>query len=129
MSRSWTVTIPAPERWLNSNQRRDRRGDAPVVRAWREAAAVYARQAKLPKLGRAHITAILSFADRRHRDSPNYYPTIKAAVDGLVDAYVLDDDDDLHVVSLTIQRGPQVPSRKNAPQGVMQLVVREVAGG
>ena len=121
----WSITIPAPALWLNSNQRRNRRGDAPIVKAWRDVTAWRARSAKMPKLGVCRITATLHWTDRRRRDSGNYYPTIKAAIDGLVDAEVLDDDDDLHVLSLTMMRGEQVPRRPDGVQGSLTLTVRE----
>jgi len=42
-------------------------------------------------------TATLTFASRHHRDIFNWYPTCKAALDGVVDAGFLDDDDTAHV--------------------------------
>jgi crossover junction endodeoxyribonuclease RusA len=123
------VTIPAPAPWLNVNQRIDRRGRngvAAMAKLWRDAAHVYARQAKLPKLGRAAITATLHFPDRRYSDAPNYYPTIKAAIDGLVDGELLDDDDDGHVTELTIRRGAPIPRRPGGPAGQLVLTIREV---
>ena len=131
-SRSWTVVILAPDRWLNSNQRRDRRRDAPTVKTWRDAANVYARAQKLPRLGRVAITATLHFPDRRRRDCPNYYPTIKAAIDGLVDADVLDDDADGYVTELTIRPGERVgvgvltDSTVAHRHGALVLTIREV---
>ena len=56
-AQSWTVRIPAPAHWLNANQRIDLRRQTPARRAWRDAAHLYARQVKLPKLGKAHIVA------------------------------------------------------------------------
>lgn len=126
MSRTFTVTIDAPAKWLNSNDRYKRRPDQ-LTAVWRDAATVMARAGKLPKLDACHITAVLSFPDRIRRDCPNYYPTIKATIDGLVRAGVLDDDDDLHVRSLTIQRGEQVGRRKLGAQGRLVLHIREVA--
>jgi hypothetical protein len=41
--------------------------------------------------------AIIGFASRHHRDVANWYPTVKAALDGIVDAGFLDDDDTTHV--------------------------------
>lgn len=127
MSRSWTITIPAPDRWLNSNERRDRRADNATVQTWKNAAAVLARKARMPKLGAIHVTATLHFCDRRRRDAPNYYPTIKAAIDGLVVAEVLDDDDNLHIHSLTIIPGDPIPKPKYGPVGQMVLNIREVS--
>jgi crossover junction endodeoxyribonuclease RusA len=125
-SRSWTVTIPAPAPWLNANQRVDRRRQAGTVRAWRDAAHLLAKAARVPKLYRVALTAELRFGDKRRRDTPNYYPTIKAAIDGLVDAGVLDDDEDSLVVELTIRPGPQLDRKPYGPAGQLLLTVREV---
>lgn len=95
--------------WLNSNdpvggklfyRRRH------VVKAWREAAYWKAVQAGIPRLPRAYILAELCFNDRRHRDPANYYPTVKAAVDGLVDAGVLPDDSQDYLVGPDMRLGP-----------------------
>jgi crossover junction endodeoxyribonuclease RusA len=126
-SRSFTVTIPAPAAWMNANQRLHGRAAAGTVRLWREAAAIYARKGKLPKLGQVAITATLHFADRRRRDAPNYYPTIKACIDGLVDGEVLDDDADGYVTELTIRPGEMVARRPVGPSGALVLTIREVA--
>ena len=53
------------------------------------------------------ITALFRWPDKRVRDSPNWYPTIKALVDGVVSAGVLLADDDDHVTLLSM--GPDVP--------------------
>lgn len=127
MSRSWTLTIPAPARWLNSNDRGNRKLDNPAVQEWKRAAAIWARKAKMPKLGAIHVEATLHFCDRRLRDAPNYYPTIKAAIDGLVLGEVLDDDDNLHVLSLLIRPGAPMPKPKYGPAGQMVLTIREAA--
>lgn len=127
MSRSWTITIPAPAKWLNSNDRGHRRYENPIVQAWKDAACIYARKARMPKLGAIHVEATLHFCDRRLRDAPNYYPTIKAAIDGLVVADVLDDDNNLHVHSLLIRPGDPIAKPKFGPAGQMVLTIREVA--
>ena len=48
---------------------------------------------------RARITVTFRFPDRRRRDANNLYPyVVKPLVDGFVDARLLPDDDDLHLV-------------------------------
>lgn len=126
MSREWTLTIPAPADWMNSNKRYKRRPND-VIKAWKDAATVYARQARIPKLAAVHIVATLHFTNRIRRDAPNYYPTIKAAIDGLVVARVLDDDNNDHVRSLTIQPGPPIARKPFGPEGQLVLTIREVA--
>ncbi len=126
MTREWTLTIPAPADWMNSNKRYKRRPND-VIKAWKDAATVYARQAKVPKLGAVHINATLHFTDRIRRDAPNYYPTIKAAIDGVVAAGILADDSDQHVLSLTIQPGLPIARKPFGPKGQLVLTLREVA--
>lgn len=125
-AQSWTLDMPCPAPWLNANSRTDRRRQTPARRAWRDAAHVYARQAKLPKLGRAHIIAELRFTDRRRRDVGNYYPTIKACVDGLVDYGLLDDDSDNYLVGPDLRVGEPVPRGFLFPVGRLVLTIREV---
>jgi hypothetical protein len=126
-SRSWRVEIPAPAPWLNANSRRDRRGQTPHRRAWRDAAHVHARAARLPKLGQAHITAVLHFRDRRRRDPHNFYPTIKAVVDGLVDYGMLDDDSAEYLVGPDIRLGE--PVAVGMSPGRLTLTIRESGRG
>lgn len=109
-ARTWRLTIPAPAGWLSSNHRRDRRAETPDRRTWRDTAGWHARAAKIPPLERAHITAWLHFGDKRRRDPANFYPTIKAVVDGLVDVGLLPDDDDKHLIGPDLRRGGYGPS-------------------
>lgn len=126
MSRTWTYTINAPERWLNANDRRDRRRDNVLVQEFKARSSGLAKWKKIPRIGQCTITALLAFPDgNRRRDAANYYPSIKAAIDGLVLAGVLADDDDRFVLALTIAR---MPYRKgdHGPKGAMQLTISEV---
>jgi len=47
---------------------------------------------------RLHLTVHVTWPDRRRRDVANLSPTIKALVDGAIDAHVLPDDDDRHLI-------------------------------
>ena len=51
-------------------------------------------------------------------DAENAAPTIKAAIDGIVRAGVLEDDDSTHVLSVTTQRGERSPMR-----GIYRLTI------
>lgn len=126
MSREWSYTIFAPAEWLNINQRHKRRPDVTIA-AWRGLSSALAQYCKIPPLGRAKVTAELRWVDRRRRDASNYMPTIKAAIDGLVDAQVLADDDDEHLLELTIRRGAPAERKKLGVQGALTLIVTEVA--
>ncbi len=126
--RVWRLTIPAPAKWLNANQRVDLRRQTPDRRAWRQAGAAYALQARLPRIGRAHIVAELRFSDRRNRDVHNLYPTIKAVIDGMVCDYgLLPDDSHHYLIGPDLRYGPQISKRAGGVSGEIALTVWEVA--
>jgi Holliday junction resolvase RusA-like endonuclease len=119
VSRSWSLTVPRAGDWLNANTRRRPKQLAPVIRDWRDAAHWAARAERLPKIRKAQIIATLHFADRRRRDPHNYYPTLKAIVDGLVDHGLLPDDSHQYLIGPDIRMGePGVPR--------VQLYIREI---
>lgn len=100
------VELPAGMPLLNSNRRVHWRVRAARTRAIRMTANACARRARVPRLDRAHIVAEYRPPDRRRRDVANLYPSFKAAVDGLVDARVLPDDSDAHLVGPDMRVGP-----------------------
>lgn len=56
---------------------------------------------------RVRIVVTVRFPDLRRRDVSNLYPYVaKPIVDGLVDARVIADDDDLHVIGPDMRRDP-----------------------
>jgi len=55
--------------------------------------------------GRVRIVVTVRFPDLRRRDVSNLYPYVaKPLVDGLVDARVIADDDDRHVIGPDLRR-------------------------
>lgn len=122
--RQWTVTIPAPAPWLNANQNHKRRPDA-TIRAWREAGLVHAKRVKLPKLQQVHLLTTLRFPDRRRRDPHNYYPTLKALVDGLVDYGLVPDDSHQYLVGPDVRLGPVAAAGRI---GEVVVTVTDMAG-
>lgn len=96
--------------WINSNQRIHWRPKAARTKAWRQATAWYARQAKIPHIPAALIVCELRFSTAHRRDPANWAPTAKACVDGLVDAGVFDDDDHKHVTGPDMRIGKTVPA-------------------
>lgn len=94
-----TLTIPAPCKPINSNDSINRHVRAKYVKLWRTRAHVAAIQAGRPKMTRAHITYTVHATTNRKRDVGNFYPTVKACIDGIVsDTGVLPGDDDRFVV-------------------------------
>lgn len=101
------VSLNVPREWvLTSNQRLSWRAKANRTSYIRGAAAWHGRAFKgkhkreldLPFPNRMHATAYLRFPTERRRDPANWYPTVKAVVDGIVDAGVLVDDSQEYLV-------------------------------
>ena len=90
-----TVTFHVPDELQNLNQRWHWAKQARVTRHWRDTAAwaatVATRGTPLP-LGPSTIRTTIAVYGRRRRDPANYTPTVKACVDGLVDAGLWPDD-------------------------------------
>lgn len=92
------------------------------VKQRRKDAFWLAKEAKVPHLERVLIVATPIYPDRRRRDPGNAYPTVKAIVDGLVDAGVIADDNDKHVSGI-LMRPAEV--RRGTP-GAMRIDIEEV---
>ena len=117
LPRSFTITLPPGLKLLNANQRVHHRVRAELTSAIRgatmaqcsgepamRAALVSAGEAPVPE--HAYILGILHPGSRRRLDPANFYPSFKAAVDGLVDAGVLEDDDHTRVIGPDMRIGP-----------------------
>lgn len=92
---------------LSLNGRADRRTLSPRIRTLRMQARVMARAAHCPTFMRARLVAWVRFPDGRRRDLHNYMPTLKALVDGLVDAGLLPDDDARHLQGPDMRLDPR----------------------
>lgn len=112
-----TLTIPAPCLMLNSNDRRHRMAAAKLTAQWRMAAKIAARVEGVPKFTeRVHLTAIIHKQRGGRWDANNYWPTVKATVDGLVDAGILIDDSNEHII------GPDMrPGQTGTPRIVIEI--------
>jgi crossover junction endodeoxyribonuclease RusA len=111
-----TFTLTPPCAFINANDRMHHAPKAKLTRAWRDLAAATITNGWHPAhYDRAHITVAIRFADNRRRDVGNLYPTAKAIVDGCVDAGLLADDDDKHVI------GPDL--RREYPNGEPRVTV------
>lgn len=102
-----TVTDPGCG-WLTSNQREHYRPRAHRTALWREAGAWAAKRAELPLYERAHVVAFLRFHDQRRRDALNWWPTVKAAIDGICSdaGRLVPDDDSEHLIGPDLRVGP-----------------------
>jgi len=111
MSRESVLTIEAPAIFINSNQRLHRQQVAKLTAAWRSAgrAAVTSMRWE-PYAGPVHIFAHVWKPRAGRYDPNNLWPTVKAAVDGLVDAGFLADDDHKHVIGPDMRHGGKGPA-------------------
>jgi crossover junction endodeoxyribonuclease RusA len=86
------IRFAQPAEQLNANHRKHWARKADTTRAWRTAASWAARALKVTPMGPCTVTVQLDVRGGGRRDPHNWYPTVKAIVDGLVDAGVWPDD-------------------------------------
>ncbi len=77
---------------------------AASTKEWREAFAWLAKQQRIPPLGAIEVVAIPHLSDMRVQDVAACLPSVKAAIDGLVDAGVILDDGPRHVHRVCFNR-------------------------
>ena len=92
MSESYTFEFLAPDVLLNMNDRTHWAKRAKQTKHWRSATYVYAHNSGLRDLPPCYVHLTLPVRDSRRRDPMNYAPTLKACVDGMVDAGLWRDD-------------------------------------
>jgi crossover junction endodeoxyribonuclease RusA len=110
--RPWTAN--AERRWHHHERAR-------VVREARERWAWLALAERIPPLKRISVVATpLRPNNRSMPDVAACYPAVKAAIDGLVDAGVIPDDNPHHVTCVTF-RAPVVADR----DGLRLVIVEE----
>ncbi len=105
---TFALKVAAPALFLSANNRLHHHARARLTRQWRDAGFIAAVQARLPKgLDHVHITAVVHPAKGgRLGEASNVFPSIKAAIDGVVGDYGLcPDDSDRHVTGPDIRRG------------------------
>lgn len=107
--RMTTIEFAIPTaRIINANQRSHWARKAELTRFMRLEAKLHALGH--PPMERAHLTVHVGWPDKRRRDAMNLHPSIKACVDGFVDAGLLDDDSDAHLTGPDLR--PYVAGRK-----------------
>lgn len=95
--REFTIEIPPRTILLNANDRPNHYARARVVRNLRTIAHQLAVIRRIPHLERVEITGFVHPPDARKRDPHNWYPTLKAGIDGIRDAGVITDDSSEYV--------------------------------
>lgn len=106
---SQTVRLWLPAgRELTANGRYHWAVRARRSRAIRRVAWLEARRAGLrPEAGPVAVTVTVAYPRRGRHDPENFAPSWKPAIDGLVDAGVLPDDDSRHVVQVACRADPR----------------------
>lgn len=97
------IRFAPPARPLNMNDRSHWAVKAKATAAWREAAFFAVRQ-RWPRCEPRPFSVVQLVIPVRslkvRRDPSNWYPTVKAVVDGLVDAGVFADDSSKHLATV-----------------------------
>jgi crossover junction endodeoxyribonuclease RusA len=93
------VELPLPPKELSPNARCHYHAKARAVKEYRTTSAIYAREAMgrypAPHLESARIKATFLFETNRRRDPDNLLASLKPAFDGLRDAGILKDDNQI----------------------------------
>lgn len=88
----YTFTFPTPAPKLSLNDRDHWAVKAATTKAWRTAAFVACRNAGLRDLPPCLVRVTFTVRNNRRADPSNLLPTVKACVDGMVDAGAWTDD-------------------------------------
>lgn len=111
-SDAYRVALPAGLELLNANAVRKMHWsrERAIAREIRSAAKIMARVERVPHMERIRVIYVVHPPPLgRRRDQGNWSPTGKAAVDGIVDAGVVSDDDHEHVLGPDPRMGDPVP--------------------
>lgn len=117
---SFEIRLPIGYPLLSANGREHWRKRANITAAIRACARGQCWNVR-PIAGRVKIRAVYHAPDNRRRDVSNLFPSVKAGVDGIVDAGIIKDDSDRYVVSLEMVRSPD-----NIKLGQLVIQVIEV---
>lgn len=100
VTNQWTLRFVWPEKPFTANWALNHHHTqvSREIGAWREAFRLMGQGC--PRLARCNIEVAHETATRRNVDVAACAPTVKAAIDGLVRAGVLEDDDAQHVLSV-----------------------------
>ena len=106
MTPTWELIHHARPWSTNTERRWHHMERHQVAQEWRQAYRILAHKANMPRPfpGPVIVTVMPVFRDKRRQDVGNCYPAVKAALDGLVDAGVLTDDDPDYVASIVFVR-------------------------
>lgn len=100
---TWTLEHPIrPDFTLNKERTVHHMKRAKIVKEWRAAFCELAQEAMMPRLEMIEVVVTPHVINAKYRqDVGACFPLVKAAIDGLVDAGVLIDDNAKIVIKLT----------------------------
>lgn len=116
-----TIEFPQPGPLMSMNDRPHWAAKARATANWRTATKIAALTADITAPSPALIELQLPVPDRRRRDPMNYAPTMKAAIDGLVDADLWPDDTPEYVRTLE----PTLYIAKRGEPRTVRIVISE----
>lgn len=91
---------------VSSNDRLHWRAKAKKVADLREIGRREARaEGMQPAIGPVDVIVTIYWPDKRRRDAPNLWDTVKPLIDGIVDAGILRDDSDQYIARTIFQAG------------------------
>lgn len=97
----WTLTYPSRPWTLNTERTWHHHKRAKFVKEWREAFCLLAIAQRVPSVTAIEVVATPLLSGRgRTQDVGACFPAVKAAVDGLVDAGVIPEDNPTYVKML-----------------------------
>jgi crossover junction endodeoxyribonuclease RusA len=113
----WSLRFPRRPFTINAERRMHFHERARHVKEWRFLAAVAAKRKSIPPLRAVHIHSHPHLKGRL-QDADACHPTVKAIIDGLVDAKVIPDDDPRYVKAVTYH----APTRAKADFIIVRVV-------
>lgn len=119
---SYTLLVPGELITVNGTRGKHWSAYGPLVKLWRRDARLVALAAQVPHCDKVRIIAVPMQCRGRLADPGAHAVCVKAAVDGLVDAGVIDDDDGSYVECI-IQMAPE---RVKARDEGIRIVIEEV---
>lgn len=124
MTAPTVLHLPIPHQWwMTANMRLHWAAKAKRTRNVKHLAATYARTRRLKLRSPVSITCEVHYRTAGRADPDNAAPTLKAAIDGLVTAGALADDDSTHIRQIAYTRG----ARSKNPSGyALTLYITEV---
>lgn len=121
IGRSWIITNPQKGWSLNAERTWHFQKRNNEVKKWRAYFKQQALLQRIPRLEKISVEVFSTFGTRALQDPGNNMPAAKAAIDGIVDAGVIDDDIPECVESITFWTGQYLKG-----QNSVCLVIHEL---